>query len=97
MKNTTDSLLHRWSGPGKKTLLSLLPVLYLYHGHSVLRSLTQSQGELVEALQLGHQGANGVPGLLLQSEVARVLDRLQAEKHRCSHTKKNNWTILLLI
>lgn len=74
-------------------------VLHLCHVHSVrcqscpnddLRSLTQSQGELVEALQLGHQGADGVPGLLLQSKVARVLDRLQAEKHRCSHTKNNN-------
>lgn len=54
-----------------------------------LRSLTQPQGELVEALQLGHKGADGVPGLLLQSEVARVLDRLQAEKHRCSRTKNN--------
>lgn len=50
--------------------------------------LTQSQGELVEALQFGHKGADGVPGLLLQSEVARVLDGLQAEKHRCSLTKK---------
>lgn len=40
--------------------------------------LTQSQGELVEALQFGHQRADGVPGLLLKSEVARVLDGLQA-------------------
>lgn len=50
--------------------------------------LTQSQGELVEALQFGHKGADGVPGLLLQSEVARVLDGLRAAKHRCSLTKK---------
>lgn len=40
--------------------------------------LTQSEGELVEALQFGHQGADCVPGLLLQSEVARVLDGLKA-------------------
>lgn len=40
--------------------------------------LTQSEGELVEPLQFGHQGADCVPGLLLQSEVAWVLDGLWA-------------------
>lgn len=55
--------------------------------------LTQSQGELVEALQFGHEGADGVPGLLLQSEVAGVLDGLQAAKHRCSLTKKKKMVL----
>lgn len=55
--------------------------------------LTQSQGELVEALQFGHKGADGVPGLLLQSEVAGVLDGLQAAKHRCSLTKKKKMVL----
>lgn len=41
--------------------------------------LTQSQGELVEAFQLGHKGADCVPGLLLQSQVSWVLDGLWAE------------------
>lgn len=54
--------------------------------------LTQSEGKLVEALQLGHQGADCVPGLLLQSEVAGVLDGLQAREdgkmHRFSSLKK---------
>lgn len=40
--------------------------------------LTQSEGELVEPLQLGHKGADCIPGLLLKSEVAWVLDGLQA-------------------
>ena len=40
--------------------------------------LTQSEGKLIEPLQFCHQGADGVPGLLLESEVAWVLDGLQA-------------------
>lgn len=40
--------------------------------------LTQSEGKLVEALQFGYQGADCIPGLLLQSEVAWVLDGLWA-------------------
>lgn len=46
----------------------------------VRAALTQSEGELVKALQLGHQGADGVPGLLLEGQVARVLDRLQTRE-----------------
>lgn len=42
--------------------------------------LTQSEGELIKALQLGHQGADCVPGLLLESQVAWVLDRLQTRE-----------------
>lgn len=40
--------------------------------------LTQSEGELIEPLQLGHKGTDRVPGLLLKSEVTWVLDGLQA-------------------
>lgn len=39
--------------------------------------LTQSEGELVEPLQLGHKGTDRVPGLLLKGEVTWVLDGLQ--------------------
>lgn len=56
--------------------------------------LTQAEGELVKALQLGHQGADCVPGLLLESQVARVLDRLQATEEsqmlRCRNDLKCN-------
>lgn len=46
---------------------------------TTLSSLTQSQGELIEAFQLGHQGADCVPGLLLQSQVTWVLYCLQED------------------
>lgn len=43
------------------------------------RALTQPQGELVEAFQLGDQGAHGAPGALLQPQVRGVLDGLGGE------------------
>lgn len=51
--------------------------------------LTQSEGELIKALQLGHQGADCVPGLLLESQVAWVLDRLQMRRNsRCYQAER---------
>lgn len=43
------------------------------------QALTQPQGELVEAFQLGDQGADGAPGALLQPQVPGVLDGLGGE------------------
>lgn len=57
---------------------SVLHHLQLLYRLYVIAILTQSEGKLVEALQFGHQGADCVPGLLLKSEVAWVLDGLRA-------------------
>lgn len=50
----------------------------LYRPHVNIAMLTQSEGKLIEPLQFCHQGADCVPGLLLKSEVAGVLDGLWA-------------------
>lgn len=61
--------------------------LILARPHGIT-TLTQSEGKLVEPLQLCHQGADCIPGFLLKSEVTGVLDGLQARrKSRCSFRK----------
>lgn len=65
----------------------LHPLKLLYRPYAIA-VLTKSEGKLVEALQFGHQGADCVPGLLLKSEVAWVLDGLWAG-NRCYFSKKD--------
>lgn len=74
---------------------SVLHHLKLLYRLYVVAVLTQSEGKLVEALQFGHQGADCVPGLLLQSEVTWVLDGLRARKHRCYSPKMIKKTLLI--
>lgn len=58
-----------------QSVLHHLKLLYRLH---VIAMLTQSEGKLIEPLQFCHQGADCVPGLLLKSQVAGVLDGLWA-------------------
>lgn len=62
-------------------------------GRRGLGALTQPQGELVEALQLGDEGADGAPGPLLQPQVAGVLDGLWrgGEHQRLSQAMVGRW------
>lgn len=68
--------LHRFSPAPQSVLHRLISPCRL----CARAVLTQSEGELIKALQLGHQGADCVPGLLLESQVAWVLDRLQTRE-----------------
>lgn len=61
----------------------------------MIAMLTQSEGKFVEALQFGHQGTDCVPGLLLKSEVAWILDGLWTKNTVTTKKRYKNYPIFL--
>lgn len=53
--------------------------------------LTQPQGKLIEALQLGDEGADGAPGPLLQPQVPGILDGLGKEHQQLPQATVSGW------